>query len=131
MNNYRKFYNWGHFYNQNADQEIFTRGGGGGGSYLMCEFREKGSRGYETIPIHGKFKHPYFNKVELQKIGLGRTHPCPPENKIISQYISPLGKISWSAHELELICPFICLIDKKVTILITRSIQVLGLGPHT
>lgn len=88
---------------------------GGGGSYLMCESREKGSRGYDTIPIHGKFKPPYFNKVELQKLGLGRTHPCPPENKIISQYPSPLGKISWSAHVLELISPFICLIDKKVT----------------
>lgn len=39
--------------------------GGGGGLYLMCEFREKGLRGYEIIFIYGKFKYFYFNKVEL------------------------------------------------------------------
>lgn len=58
----------------------------------MYDSREKGLREYETIPIPGKFKRLYFNKVELQKIGLGRTHPCPPENKIISQIPLPTGK---------------------------------------
>lgn len=50
MNNYRKFYNRGHFYNQNADQEIFTKGGG---LYLMCESREKGLRGSKPSPSTG------------------------------------------------------------------------------
>lgn len=89
MNNYRKIYNQGHFYNQNADQKNFH---GGGGVIFNVRIQREGIEGVETIPIHGKFKPPYFNKVELQKLGLGRIHPCPPENKIISQIPLPTGK---------------------------------------
>lgn len=64
MNNYRKFYNQGHFYNQNADQDFFTKGGG---SYLMCESREKGLRGTKPSPSPGNPSFFISTKLSYKK----------------------------------------------------------------
>lgn len=53
MNNYQKFYNRGHFYNQNADQEIFTKGGG-----LIFNVRIKGEG------IEGIRNHPHPREIQ-------------------------------------------------------------------